>query len=137
SRHHNPDQIERISSRKGDHLAGRGKLASCTQRFNCDRERELLAEETIHKAAATDFAPCFESPECQLHLSPLWEIAFASQQVPKDHAVTLQQHPAGCFDGSFALDAGIRVQDCPAASAVTRTRGPANSLSGAALGIDQ
>src|SRR5579864_5317648 len=79
----------------------------------------------------------FQPAKRQLHLAPLREIALAGQQVAEDHAVTFEQHPAGCFDGALALNSGIGVQDCPASSAMAGTRSAAAALPGTALGVDE
>ena len=51
-------------------------------------ETGQLAEETIDKAAATDFAAGFQATKGQLQFAPLWQITFTDQKIAKYHTVS-------------------------------------------------
>ena len=113
-------------------LAGAG-----AQRFDGYWQRELLAEKAADETAAADLALIFEAAEGDQQFAPARQNRFARNHFAEDDAVAAQQHPAGCFRHARAIGRLARVEQRPAADAVTRARAVPAALARAAFRIDQ
>ena len=100
---HDSCQIERIGS--GDRIDLTAGLQTFygSQRFHCNRESKLFADEPADEPAPADFATIFEPAECNQQVTPAWQDAFPRQQLAEDHAIALEQHAAHRFEGTVRI----------------------------------
>ena len=133
----NADKVQRIRRRNGDDFPRWRLRAERAQRFDCHRQRKLLADEICHEAAAADFSTIFQASESDQHLAPARKDRFAGQQFSEDDAIPIQEHPADGFHLRSLIRMFFRMNERPAANTVAGPRMATAALTSTAFGIDQ
>ena len=98
------------------------ELAHRSHRFHRDRQGKLLAQKSIDKTPAANFAAILQPAEARQQLAPRRQVRFPRQHIADHNSVTPQQHPAGRFDRARPLDHFVGMQQSPASRIVPRTR---------------
>src|ERR1700726_4845108 len=81
ARNKNPNKIQRVGSRQSDSPLRRAEFAHGSHRLHCNRQSELLADKSIHKTPAADFASVLKSTESHQQLAPRRQVRFPSQHI--------------------------------------------------------
>ncbi len=94
ARNNNPHQVQRVRSRDHNPFASvHRQLTMRPQRFDRDRKRELLSQESIDESPAAHFSAIFEPAIADLQFAPARQIRFPHQQVAEDPEKRLWQRP--------------------------------------------
>ena len=92
-----------------------GRPAHRSHRFHRDRQRELLAQESIDEPPAANLAAIFEPAEGHQQFAPRRQVRFARQHIANHNSVAPQQHPARGLDRARALRPPHRHAAAPSA----------------------
>src|SRR5919198_2709006 len=109
ARHKDSHQVQGIGCGNGYDFVYLRKIAGRTQGLHGRRQRELFPDETADEASSANFAAVLQAAVGQQKLAPLRYYRLSGQQIAEDHAVAVEQHPAGGLDRALAIGRLARI----------------------------